>query len=549
MPPDEGKSPRVRRSRIAVGAFVLVLALTVGFRCLREPRIEGRTLSVWLVDLVSPEANKREAATQVIQKYGPALAPELLPYLRERKSHLRSFIYKSPKTTLWMRKWAPGLERRYQIEMGAFRALTLLGPQGKPALPALVKMVSDPSAETRRRAAWVLGVIGPEAGKAAPELCLLVRDLDPNVRLAAARALGTIGAESKLPVFALLGALHSGDKRLAAEAVTALGDLGIKAQVAIPSLLAVLEQADWTQTFSSAGPIPPLRYDIVCRAISRIGLQNTTHALQFVRLCREKAAAGFHQTSILRSSALQIVAGSESNLRLLIQICRDPKQAEEDRLALLPGFGSLARGHVALTDLFIELLNEKRFRVPAAHALESCGSLGGEAVPRLVELMLGEAKDDAAFCRQALAVLQRARPLPREIFADLLLLANDHTFAFRLKAWESLLRYGPRSELGHLADVHLAYTDWRARKICRDCPKGVPSLPADIESALRNRLRDERLDVRLAAAVSLVEMYARIPEVIEIISQEIRNQDRARESRIELIWALGHLGVYRPLER
>lgn len=349
MTPEENKRLRARRRRIAVSSLVLVIALAVGFFWLREPRIEGRALSVWLVDLVSPDPGKREAATQVIQKHGPVLTPELLPYLRERKSLLLTLIYKSPKTTLWMRKWFPVLEKSYQIEMGAFWALTLLGPQGEPAVSALIKMVSAPSAETRRRAALVLGAIGPGAGKAVPELCLLARDLDANARIAAVRAIGTIGAESKSPVFTLIGALHSGDGRLVAEAATALGELGLKAQVAIPSLLAVLEQADWTQAFSATGPIPPLRYDVVCRAISKIGLQSATNALQFVRLCREKAAAGFPQTSVLRNSALQIVARSESNLRLLTQICRNRKQAEEDRLALLQGFGSLASGNQAQT--------------------------------------------------------------------------------------------------------------------------------------------------------------------------------------------------------
>jgi HEAT repeats len=75
---------------------------------------------------------------------------------------------------------------------GAF-GLSLLGPAGKPAVPALADKLKSPDSLVRQNAALALGKIGPEAADAVPALVEALHDADWPVRRHAALALGEIG--------------------------------------------------------------------------------------------------------------------------------------------------------------------------------------------------------------------------------------------------------------------------------------------------------------------------------------------------------------------
>jgi HEAT repeat protein len=75
--------------------------------------------------------------------------------------------------------------------------------QGKTASMWLDQLKTSPSATERWRAARALGMMGPEARGAVPELSRALKDDDPMLRAEAASALGQMGPAARPAVPAL----------------------------------------------------------------------------------------------------------------------------------------------------------------------------------------------------------------------------------------------------------------------------------------------------------------------------------------------------------
>jgi hypothetical protein len=114
-----------------------------------------------------------------------------------------------------------------------------LGPKAAPAVPALIRALSDESQKVRRLAAGSLGRIGLPAGSAVPELTRALSAEDAAVRRAATEALGLIGAPSGVAVPRLIEALSDRDRWVRRSAAKALGTL--KAARSASALIAALE--------------------------------------------------------------------------------------------------------------------------------------------------------------------------------------------------------------------------------------------------------------------------------------------------------------------
>ncbi len=85
--------------------------------------------------------------------------------------------------------------------------LSLHGPEARPAVPALTRLLSSPRGAVRQEAAVALEKIGPDAAEAVAALTAALRDPEWIVRRQAALALGGIGAASRssLPELDRLG--------------------------------------------------------------------------------------------------------------------------------------------------------------------------------------------------------------------------------------------------------------------------------------------------------------------------------------------------------
>jgi HEAT repeat protein len=78
------------------------------------------------------------------------------------------------------------------------RVVRILAAIGKPAMPAMVRLLDDGDAQVRARAAEVLGRMGDPS--AVEPLARALRDKDPQARAAAAAALATLGGPQALEV-------------------------------------------------------------------------------------------------------------------------------------------------------------------------------------------------------------------------------------------------------------------------------------------------------------------------------------------------------------
>ena len=75
--------------------------------------------------------------------------------------------------------------------------LGVIGPEAKPAIPALIDVLQEEDKYFRSHGAVALGKIGREARAAVPALIKALKDREEDVRREAAAALGRIGPEAR----------------------------------------------------------------------------------------------------------------------------------------------------------------------------------------------------------------------------------------------------------------------------------------------------------------------------------------------------------------
>jgi HEAT repeat protein len=262
----------------------LVVFLLVWGGRVREPVYEGRAVSEWSMDLISPRPELRSNATEVLLEAGTDAVPALIRQLRRRDSVLkRPFIAVAPRLPVswrrsflrFVRPFNPADERKAAAaamrlmgtnapvgpllralrdrdpQVASFSAVAL-GSVGRASVPGLIEALEDPQARIRSLACYGLGLMGPEAaaavpglserfldgemqiaeqaawalariGEAAvPELVLKLGDPEPKARVLAARTLGQMGRRAKGSLSALLVAAGDSEATVRNEAREAL---------------------------------------------------------------------------------------------------------------------------------------------------------------------------------------------------------------------------------------------------------------------------------------------------------------------------------------
>ncbi|MCU0723960.1 MAG: HEAT repeat domain-containing protein [Planctomycetes bacterium] len=162
-----------------------------------------------------------------------------------------------------------------------------LGTDAAKLAPVMGRLLEDPS-EAVAKAAWeALAGLGPAA---VPALADALRV--PSLRLRAAAELGRIGKDPRTAVPALAGLLADGDPGVRRAALEALGEFFEEAAPAVPWILPLLADAN----------DPELRIE-AARVLGRIGEQGFAAAPALEALARE----GDFRTSAAAACALESV--------------------------------------------------------------------------------------------------------------------------------------------------------------------------------------------------------------------------------------------------
>jgi len=183
--------------------------------------------------------------------------------------------------------------------------LAEMGPKGKAAVPALVKLLSDKDPEVRMQAVITLGEIGPDAKSAASDIIKALSDEHGGVRYGAVYALAKIGAVESLPALAKAGAetdpflqvlapwaaakikpmdeglvrvaverlitgLKSNDANVRRAAARGLFELGAGDQAVAPALVAAMEDPDPTVQGNVYTALASLGAKAVPRVVQRL---------------------------------------------------------------------------------------------------------------------------------------------------------------------------------------------------------------------------------------------------------------------------------------
>jgi HEAT repeat protein len=264
-----------RRRRILIAVFAVVgvalLCWMIGSVWLSSPpSYDGRTVTEWSLDLLSPSLSTRAKASQALQSIGPAALPALSRQLQRRDSWLRNpfMAVSSQLPVSWRRAFVRFYHpfRAMDERLAAVNALALFGTNapadlliatlrdserqlanqaavalsrcGPAAVPGLAIALRDPNPEVRSLACSTLSQIGRPAASAAPELAALLSDPDPQLVALAAHALTTVGPAA---VPHLVEALNHPLPMVREKAAFALGQLGFSARSALPALERSLE--------------------------------------------------------------------------------------------------------------------------------------------------------------------------------------------------------------------------------------------------------------------------------------------------------------------
>ncbi len=207
----------------------------------REPTVGGRTIAAWAKVLDGADTAAKFTAVNALMRAGPEARPAvpgLVKLLAADGSPLR---FLAPIALSRVGADAvPALRKALEsgtasVRAGAALALGLIGAEAKPAGPALVGMLMDKDPSAKRNAATALGQIGFRVG--AGGLKKLLADKDGSVAVEAAWALWLLEKDAA-GVDTLAGACADSDEALVQRALQCLTEIGPKARTAAKAILA-----------------------------------------------------------------------------------------------------------------------------------------------------------------------------------------------------------------------------------------------------------------------------------------------------------------------
>jgi HEAT repeat protein len=214
-----------------------------------EPRYQGRTVRAWFKEACKEggSASRDQSAMRALAAMGDSAAPYLAKTYTRQDSSWKQSLAK------WVRQrgWISFPSER-ERSTKAYVILMEIGPNGKGAVPALVKAARSKTHRRRAGAIQLLGAIHREPRLAVPALIDCLKEKNGYVRTFAAAALGAFGPEGRPALPALREALEDQDIYLAVAAASALLKIDESADAGWPLLIEELQSSIPTHRVEAA---------------------------------------------------------------------------------------------------------------------------------------------------------------------------------------------------------------------------------------------------------------------------------------------------------
>jgi HEAT repeat protein len=269
----------IRKGLILIFAGILLWVIFAVFHPF-EPRYQGKRLTTWAADLLSPEEfwgmqpasvalAKQDNAAAAIRHFGIKAMPLAIKWCSVEDS---AFKEKLKDLANGQKIFQVQIPSDYDYQSRGVRIFEVLGPIAKPAIPSLINLfqkkrpytfstascalhyigtdtipplieaLTNSNERVRTGAATTLGSFESQARDATPALIQCLKDENSRVRSAAAMSLAHLGGDTNAVISALLPCLKDKDVCVREMAAISLGDIHQKPETVVPALLASIEK-------------------------------------------------------------------------------------------------------------------------------------------------------------------------------------------------------------------------------------------------------------------------------------------------------------------
>ncbi len=257
--------------------------------------------------------------------------------------------------------------------MEAALALFDLGPQAKPAVPALADALYAPQTEIKLVALAALTRLGPDAVAAAPALASRLDDPEEGVRSAAMAALESLGPDAAP---ALAQVARNGSSFARSNAAELLQSLDVEATPRIPVLVAGLREEDFSTHASRArGPLEHASVAELIRKLKAGEDDNTTyHAI----------------SSLGRKGPDALPAISH-----LARAVRNMEVASDVRLIAAWAIGQIGPQAKPAENLLLSAMDTETHKAVLPHIAQALGKIGADSQATVDALIGGLSSEDS----------------------------------------------------------------------------------------------------------------------------------------------------------